>query len=131
MSVSDKRIYCYYRCFYSLRFNILIILLLRGYLSFTCKVAVTYQIKSYLSYWETPMYHFSTVWFGFGLILCVTVNSYGHFWTVSSPNSTFCLGKLDQYSCTYVRLYLTTILLQSAEGRTIFMINLHESMRPG
>ena len=31
----------------------------------------------------------------FGLMLNVPVNSYGHVGTVSSPNHTFFLGKLD------------------------------------
>ena len=31
----------------------------------------------------------------FGLILYVSVNSYGHVETVSSPNHTFFLGKFD------------------------------------
>ena len=31
----------------------------------------------------------------FGLMLYVTVNSYGHVGTVSSPNNTFFQGKLD------------------------------------
>ena len=33
--------------------------------------------------------------FCFGLILYVLVNSYGHVGTVSSPNHTYFLGKLD------------------------------------
>ena len=32
----------------------------------------------------------------FGLLLYVTVNSYGHVGTVSSSNHTFFLGKLEQ-----------------------------------
>ena len=31
----------------------------------------------------------------FGLVLYIPVNSYGHVGTVSSPNQTFFLGKLD------------------------------------
>ena len=34
-------------------------------------------------------------WFGFGLILNILVNSYGHVKTVTSPEHTFLLGKLD------------------------------------
>ena len=33
---------------------------------------------------------------GFGLLLYVTVNSYGHVGMVSTPNHTFFLGKLEQ-----------------------------------
>ena len=33
--------------------------------------------------------------FFFGLILFVSVNSYGHVGMISSPNHTFVLGKLD------------------------------------
>ena len=33
--------------------------------------------------------------FWFGLMLNVPVNSYGHVGTVSSPNHTFFLGKLN------------------------------------
>ena len=33
---------------------------------------------------------------GFGLLLNIPVNSYGHVGTVSSPNHTIFLGKLDK-----------------------------------
>ena len=58
--------------------------------------------------------------FWFGLLLLVPVNSYGHVGTVSSPNLTFFLGKLDyaltSNLCAYFRLKLTRTLLESPEG---------------
>ena len=40
----------------------------------------------------------------FGLVLNVPVNSYGHVGTVSSPNHTFFLGKLDYEFNQYFKL---------------------------
>ena len=77
------------------------------------------------------------------LFCCFTsqVNSYGHCGTVSSPNHTFSWASLNKQltsnSCTYIRLKLTTTLLEWISGkeendrRNYFMINLHESMGPG
>ena len=46
--------------------------------------------------------------FGFGLLLYVPVNSYGHVGMVSSPNYTFSGASLNKHlaitSCTYFRL---------------------------
>ena len=57
----------------------------------------------------------------FGLVLYIPVNSYVHVWTVSSPNHTFFWAsltkRLTSTLCTYFCLYLTTTLLESAEGR--------------
>ena len=39
-----------------------------------------------------------------GLILYVSVNSYGHVETVSSPKHTFDLKPLTSTSCTYIHL---------------------------
>ena len=64
-------------------------------------------------------------------MLNVLVNSYGHVRTVSSPNYTFFLGKLDSStSRTYFCLLLTTTLLDSAEGRrmVVEIISLSISM---
>ena len=78
-----------------------------------------------------------------GFFCCFTpqVNSYGHGGTVSSPNHTFSWASLNKQltstSCTYFRLWLTTILLEWFSGkeendsRNYFIINLHESMGPG
>ena len=54
------------------------------------------------------------------LFLYVSVNSYGHVETVSSPNHTFSLASLTKgltsTLCTYFGLLLTTTLLESVEG---------------
>ena len=64
--------------------------------------------------------HFFQVPWLVGLILYVSVNSYGHVETVSSPNHTFswaCVTKrLASTLCTYICLNLTTTLLESVEG---------------
>ena len=72
--------------------------------------------------------------FGMGLIFCfwfalmlnVPVNIYGHVRTVSSPNHTFFLGKVDkavnQYFVHILLLVLTTTLLESAEGRKMAVV---------
>ena len=41
------------------------------------------------------LFHVNCLWVWFGLILYVPVYSYGHVRTVSSPNNTFFLRKLD------------------------------------
>ena len=73
-----------------------------------------------------------------GRCCCFTsqVNSYGHGGTVSSPNHTFFLGKLEQAVNQYFVHILTPILLEGFIGReendrrNYLMINLHESMGP-
>ena len=68
--------------------------------------------------------------FWFGLMLYVSVNSYGHVRTVSSPNHTFSWASLTKLltstSCTYFRLSLTTTLLESAEGRRMAIKKFHD-----
>ena len=73
-------------------------------------------------------------------MLNIPVNSYDHVWTVSSSNHTFFLGKLDYAANQYfVRILLlvnddnpSRISGKEVNGcRHYYMINLHESMRPG
>ena len=58
-------------------------------------------------------------------------------WMISSPNQVFSWASLNKQltstSCTYIRLLLTTTLLEFSrreenDRRNYFMINLHESM---
>ena len=79
---------------------------------------------------------FCQVWsFLFGLILYDSVNSYSHAEMVSSPNHTFCLGKLDlavnQYlDCNWQQPFLNQ-QKEENDHKNYFMINLHQSMGPG
>ena len=73
-------------------------------------------------------------------MLNVTVNSYGHVRTVSSPNHTFPLGQLDQAVYPYF-VYIISLATDNNPSRTsgrkdndpinYFMITPHESMGPG
>ena len=47
--------------------------------------------------------------FWFGLLLYIPGNSYGHVGTVSSPNHTFFLGKLEQAVNQYFLLILSLV----------------------
>ena len=53
--------------------------------------------------------------FWFGLLLYVSVNSYGHVRTVSSSSHTFFLGKLEQA----VNQYLVHILLPVTDNNCV------------
>ena len=49
----------------------------------------------------------------FVLLLDVPVNSYGHYWTISSPNHTFFLGKLEQVVNQYFVHMLSLVAYNS------------------
>ena len=61
----------------------------------TCKYRALQNQGSYRKDMENSILCFMKNFCLFGLVLYVPVNSYGHGRTVSSPNHTFFLGKLD------------------------------------
>ena len=69
----------------------------------------------------------------FALILCVSVNSYGHVKTVSSPDNTFSWASLTKRLTstlyTYFCLLLTTRLPETTEGGWQFKLFHYQSPR--
>ena len=76
----------------------------------------------------------------FGLRFYIPVNSYDHVETVSSPNHTFYLDKLDKVVLNQYFLHILLLVTdnnpscqwkEENDSRNYFTINLHESMGPG
>ena len=104
-------------------------------------VCVAEQIGFSLTHLKPPRQVFSQLYlnnsYQICLLLYVQVNSYGHVGTVSSPNYTFYLGKLEPVVNQYFVLILWLVTYNNASGReendrrNYFMTNLHEGMGPG